>query len=74
MKKIKLDAEKLQLNKEKITEMTVSESVQIQGGFTYSLSWGAFCKESKGLGAGDPYTCGLKVGSIAANICQVTPK
>ncbi len=63
MKNIKLNASKLQFSKEKITELNAYEQRQVNGGFTYSLSWGARCKESQAVKAKDPGACGFIVAS-----------
>ena len=59
MKKLQ-QAEKLSLNKQKISQLSEVEASNVKGGFTYSLSLGAVCKLSIGLGASNAYECGEK--------------
>ncbi|MCX2582177.1 MULTISPECIES: class I lanthipeptide [unclassified Pedobacter] len=49
---------KLALNKETIETLDNAEMNQTTGGFTYSLSLGAVCKQSKSLGADNAFECG----------------
>jgi hypothetical protein len=49
---------KLSLNKETIETLDTAEMNQATGGFTYSLSMGAVCKQSKSLGADNAFECG----------------
>ena len=74
MKKIQLNAAKLQLNKEKISTLTNNQMNVIRGGddggdddapqeFTYSFSLGARCQRSNKLlatqdGPNNAYECG----------------
>ena len=49
---------KLKLNKKTVTSLTKTEMDNVKGGFTYSLSLGSRCKNSKSLGAGSQFECG----------------
>lgn len=73
MRKLQVNTANLQFKKQRIVTLQAEESAQVQGGFTYSLSLGARCKASKAVGAGNNYDCGLILGSIAANQCEVSP-
>ncbi|MFN8844565.1 MAG: class I lanthipeptide [Chryseotalea sp.] len=50
---------KLKLKKETIISLDNLEMANIKGGFTYSLSTGERCQESKALTAKNGYDCGL---------------
>lgn len=49
---------KLSLNRETIETLDSMEMNQTTGGFTYSLSLGAVCRQSKSLGASNAFECG----------------
>ncbi|WP_118974939.1 hypothetical protein [Taibaiella koreensis] len=73
MKKINLHSGPLRLVKKRIMALHEDSQEAIRGGFTYSLSMGQFCRESKGLGANNPYHCGqLKRESELYN-CEAQP-
>ena len=48
-------ARKLSLNKETLRTLSVEELGNVNGGITYSLSWGDRCKKSNQFT--DGYTC-----------------
>ena len=74
MKKMQLNVARLQLKKEKISSLTSEQMSTVRGGsdgaddtvqqeFTYSLSWGKRCKNSRDLRdeenpTKNPYQCG----------------
>lgn len=55
---------KLSLTKETIETLDTQEMNNANGGFTYSLSLGTVCKQSKYLGADNAYECGKLTPSV----------
>ena len=59
---------KLSLNKETIETLDAQEMNAANGGFTYSLSLGTVCKQSKYLGAENAYECGKLTPSVEEEV------
>ena len=50
---------RLELKRQVITSLTQDNASNVKGGFTYSLSLGQVCKNSKALGIGNAFDCGI---------------
>jgi hypothetical protein len=73
MKKVKLTSKLslANLNKSTIAQLNNNDMGQVKGGFTYALSTGALCKQSKALGAGNPYECGDAISKSQGGDCTL---
>lgn len=55
---------KLVLNKHTVASLNNNEMSSVKGGFTYSLSLGYRCKNSKSLDAATQFECGQKTQAL----------
>lgn len=61
---MKKTGKKLSLNKETISALSGEEMSSVKGGFTYSLSLGNRCQNSKELGQSSQFDCGVEIEKL----------